>query len=309
LRWTLSREAFSALAEPLLKRIRQPIERALRDSQIRPEELSHVVLAGGATRMPAVRRLIARLFQQVPIQRINPEEVVARGAAVQAGLKMRDKTLEEIVLTDVAPFTLGVEVARREGPARIVHDLFLPVIERNTVIPASRTKILSTLEDRQRSIAVRIYQGESRRAKDNILLGEFAVRVPPAPAGRQQAEVRFTYDVNGLLEVEATVLSTGLRHRIVIEGNPGQLTPDEIERRLAALAHLKISPRDQAENVAALARAERMFEELLGEKREAVGEWIAGFLAALETEDPKSVAHARALLLQRLDRIEPENIF
>jgi molecular chaperone HscC len=121
--------------------------------------------------------------------------------------------------------------------------------------------------------------------------------------------VRFTYDVNGLLEVEATVLGTGLHHRIVIEGNPGQLTPEEIERRLAALAHLKISPRDQAENVAALARAERMFEELLGERREAVGEWIASFLAALDSEDPKAVAHARALLLQRLDRIEPENIF
>jgi molecular chaperone HscC len=309
LNWTLSREEFAALAEPLLARIRRPIERALRDSQIRPEELSHVVLAGGATRMPAVRRLIARLFQQMPIQRINPEEVVARGAAVQAGLKMRDKTLEEIVLTDVAPFTLGVEVSRREGPARIVHDLFLPVIERNTVIPASRAKILATLEDRQKSIAVRVYQGESRRAKDNVLLGAFSVPVPPAPAGQQRAEVRFTYDVNGLLEVEAMVLGTGLRRRIVIEGNPGQLTPEEIERRLAALAHLKVSPRDQAENVAALARAERMFEELLGERREAVGEWIAAFLAALESEDPKAIAQARALLLQRLDRIEPENIF
>lgn len=309
LHWTLSRDEFATLAEPLFKRIRQPLERALRDAQIHPEELTHVVLAGGATRMPPFRRLMARLFHQLPIQHINPDEVVARGAAVQAGLKMRDASLEEVVLTDVAPFTLGVEVAQRDGPERVIRDLFMPIIERNTVIPASRAKVLSTLEDRQKSIAVRIYQGESRRAKDNILLGQFSVRVPSALAGQQKVQIRFTYDVNGLLEVESTVLSTGVSHRVVIEGNPGLLTPAEIEQRLAALAHLKVSPRDQAENVAALARAERLFEELLGNKREAVGEWIARFLAALESDDPKAVAHARALLLQRIEQLEPESLF
>lgn len=307
--WTLTRDEFGVLAEPLFKRIRQPIERALRDAQIHPEELSVVVLAGGATRMPAFRRLITRLFRHLPLQQIDPDEVVARGAAVQAGLKMRDATLEERVLTDVAPFTLGVEVAHREADERIVRELFLPVIERNTVIPASRAKVLSTLEDRQRSIALRVYQGEARRAKDNILLGQLAVRVPPAPAGQQAIEVRFTYDVNGLLEVEAVVLSTGARHRLVIEGNPGVLSPREIEQRLAGLAHLKVSSRDQAENVAALARAERLFEELLGDKRAAVGEWIARFLSALETNDPKTVAHARALLLQRIEAAEPGSLF
>ena len=309
LEWTLLRDEFGELAEPLFRRIRQPIERALRDAQIHPDEITHVVLAGGATRMPAFRRLIARLFHQLPVSHINPDEVVARGAAVQAGLKMRDATLEERVLTDVAPFTLGVEVSRRDGAERIVGDLFMPIIERNTVIPASRSKVLTTLHDRQKSIAVRVYQGESRRARDNILLGEFAVRVPSAPAGRQSAEIRFTYDVNGLLEVEATVLSTGAHHRVVIEGNPGLLTPAEIEQKLAALAHLKVSPRDQAENVAALARAERLFEELLGERREAVGEWIARFLGALESDDPKTVGHARALLLQRIDQLEPDRLF
>jgi molecular chaperone HscC len=222
---------------------------------------------------------------------------------------MRDAALEERVLTDVAPFTLGVEVAYREGHERVIRQLFLPIIERNTVIPASRAKIVSTLEDRQRSIGLRVYQGESRRARDNILLGELAVRVPPAPAGQQAVEVRFTYDVNGLLEVEAVVLSTGARHSLVIEGNPGLLSPIEIQERLAALAHLKVSPRDQAENVAALARAERLYEELLGDKRAAVGEWITRFTAALESDDPKIVAHARAMLLQRLERLEPESLF
>jgi molecular chaperone HscC len=309
LSWTLTRDEFNVLAEPLFKRIRQPIERALRDAQIHPEELSVVVLAGGATRMPAFRRLITRLFRHLPMQQINPDEVVARGAAVQAGLKMHDATLEERVLTDVAPFTLGVEVAHRGSDERVVRELFLPVIERNTVIPASRVKVLTTLDDRQRSIALRIYQGEAPRAKDNILLGQLSVRVPLAPAGLQSVEVRFTYDVNGLLEVEAVVLSTGARHCLVIEGNPGLLSPTEIEQRLASLALLKVSPRDQAENVAALARAERLFEELLGAKREAVGEWLAEFLSALETNDPKTVAHARALLLHRIEAAEPGSLF
>ena len=136
LTWTVSRERFTALCEPLYKRIRQPIERALRDARIHPGELSAVVLAGGATRMPALRRMITLLFRHMPRQHLDPDQVVALGAAVHAGLMMRDAALDERVLTDVAPFTLGVEVAdRQEG--HVVRDLFLPIIERNTVIPAS----------------------------------------------------------------------------------------------------------------------------------------------------------------------------
>ncbi|HZT88336.1 MAG TPA: molecular chaperone HscC [Stellaceae bacterium] len=310
LTWTLSRDEFAELSEPLLKRIRQPIERALRDAQIHPEELSHVVLAGGATRMPVFRRTIARLFRRLPAQTINPEEVVALGAAAQAGLKMQDAALNEVVLTDVAPFTLGVEVCET-GPhgQRLVNDLFLPIIERNTVIPASRSKVLHTIDDNQQNLLIRVFQGESRRVSDNIELGKLTVRVPRAAAGKEAVECRFTYDINGILEVEATVISTGAYHRLVIEGNPGVLTQAEIEKRLAALAHLKIKPRDEAENIAIQARAERLYEELLGAKREAVGRWIAEFLRALEADDPKEAARARALLTQRLDQIDVEPIF
>jgi molecular chaperone HscC len=310
LSWSITRDEFAELSEPLLKRIRQPIERALRDAQIHPEELSHVVLAGGATRMPVFRRTIARLFRRLPAQTINPDEVVALGAAVQAGLKMRDAALNEVVLTDVAPFTLGVEVCE-SGPRglRLVNDLFLPIIERNTVIPASRSKILNTIDDNQQNLLIRVFQGESRRVKDNIELGKLTVRVPRAPAGKEAVECRFTYDVNGILEVEATVLSTGAHHRLVIEGNPGVLSPAEIEKRLAALAHLKVKPRDQAENVAVQARAERLYEELLGSKREMVGRWIAEFLRAIEDDDPKEATRARALLTQRLDQVDVEPIF
>ncbi len=309
LTWTISREQFNALCDPLYQRIRQPIERALRDARIHPGELAAVVLAGGATRMPALRRMISLLFRRMPTQHLDPDRVLAMGAAVQAGLAMRDAALSERVLTDVAPFTLGVEVASRQSGGHVVHNLFLPVIERNTVIPTSRATTLRTLEDRQGSIGLRVFQGESRRAADNILLGKLDVRVPAGPAGQQAVEVRFTYDTSGLLEVDATVASTGAHHHLVIEGNPGRLSPAEISERLAALAHLKISPREQAENVAALARAERLFEELLGSQRAAVGEWIGQFLGALDLGDPHQIAAGRALLLQRLDQVEPQSPF
>jgi molecular chaperone HscC len=303
----MTRDRFAELTEPLMQRIRQPIERALRDSQIHPDDLSHIVLAGGATRMPIFRRTIARLFRRLPAQQVSPDEVVACGAAVQAGLQMQDAALKEIVLTDVAPFTLGVQVVEGINRGqRLVHDLFLPIIERNTVIPASRSKRLVTLEDNQQSLVIRMFQGEARRVKDNIELGHLNVRVPRAAAGKEAVDCRFTYDVNGILEVEATVESTGAHHRLVIEGNPGVLTPAEIEKRLAALADLKIKPRDEAENVAALARAERLFEEMLGFRREKIGDWISEFLAALDSDDPKGAARARAVLMQRLDGIEPE---
>jgi molecular chaperone HscC len=304
--WTISRDTLERLAEPLLARLRAPIERALRDARIHPDELSHIVLAGGASRMPMFRRLIARLFRRLPIQNINPDEVVARGAAARAGLQMRDASLEEMVLTDVAPFTMGVEVSERAANGDRVAGFFLPLIERNTVIPASRSKSVTTTSDNQRSIQLSVYQGEARLVKDNILLGELTVRVPPAPAGEASVAVRFTYDTSGLLEVEATVASTNRTFSLVIEGNPGVLSPDEIKKRLTALAKLKTHPRDEAENVAIVARAQRLFEERLGDLREQIGDWLAAFIVELETQDPGRIAQARLLLAKKLESVDDE---
>jgi molecular chaperone HscC len=304
--WTLNRDTLEHLAQPLLARLRAPIERALRDARIHPDEISHIVLAGGASRMPMVRRLIARLFRRLPVQNINPDEVVARGAAVRAGLKMRDASLEEMVLTDVAPFTLGVEVSEPTANGDRIRGLFLPLIERNTVIPASRSKSLSTIENNQRIIALSVYQGEARLVKDNILLGELKVRVPPAPAGNASIDVRFTYDTSGLLEVEATVKGTGRAFSLVIEGNPGVLSSEEIQKRLAALAKLKVHPRDDTENVAVIARAQRLYEERLGNVREQIGKWLTEFLGTLEAQDSGKIPRMRAWLTAQLDSVDDE---
>jgi len=302
--WTLSRDTFERISEPLLVRLRAPIERALRDARMRPEALSQIVFAGGATRMPMFRRLIARLFQRLPVQHINPDEVVGRGAAVRAGMRMRDADLRESVLTEVSPFTLGIETSDDDAGGRRIYGLFSPIIERNTVIPASRSKVFSTIEDNQGVISVRVFQGEARFTKDNILLGACKVRVPPAPAGKESIDVRFSYDTSGLLEVEATVLSTKHRASLVIEGNAGVLSPAEIQKRLEALAKLKVHPREQAENTAMIARAERLYEERLGHVRDQVGKWLTEFLNRIEEQDPNAIERARAVLAERLDRID-----
>jgi molecular chaperone HscC len=304
LTWSLTRDTFEKISEPLLARLRAPIERALRDARVDPEALSQIVLAGGASRMPVFRRLIARLFQRLPVQSINPEEVVARGAAVRAGLAMRDASLDEVVLTDVAPFTLGTAVAERDGSGGYIEGFFLPVIERNTVIPTSRSKIISTIADNQTKVEVKIYQGESRMVQDNVLLGELKMRVPRAPAGRESREIRFTYDTSGLLEVEATVRSTGHKETVVIEGNPGVLSPQEIKQRLGKLSQLKVHPRDEAPNSAIVARAKRLYEERLGAARDEIGSWLAQFMGVLERQEPREIAPARERFAELLDSID-----
>lgn len=180
----LTRDTLSDIAQPLLARVRQPLERALRDARIRPGELSHVVLAGGATRMPMVRRLAGLLLGRPPMQHVNPDEVVGRGAAVQAGLKMRDQALKEVVLTDVAPYSLGIEVVSHLGRGRWAEGQYLPIIERNTVVPTSRSKIVAPVSDNQTRLLVEVYQGESRRTADNIRLGELEIPIPPGRPGR-----------------------------------------------------------------------------------------------------------------------------
>lgn len=304
--WTLGRDEFEVICEPLLLRLRGPIERALRDARVDPDSLSRIILAGGASQMPIFRRLIARLFRRLPIHLINPEEVVARGAAVRAGMIERGAGLEEMRMTDVAPFTLGIETSVRNSGRANDHSygIFLPIIERNTVIPASRSHVVTTIDDNQRAMVLKAFQGESRLVKDNVLLGELTLALPPGPAGRESVDVRFTYDSSGLLEVQATALSTGLVKKVLIEGNPGVMSSDEIERRLAELEKLKLHPREDAENRALVARAERLFEEHLGDARAAVGDALTTFTAALDRQNPDEIRMTRRRLLGLVDELD-----
>lgn len=296
-------QEFETMAAPLLARLREPVLRSLRDSEIPPDQLKEIVLVGGATRMPIVRRAVTKMFGRFPATTINPDEAVAIGAAIQAGLKARDAALGEVVLTDVCPYTLGVDTVDRLPNGTLRHGIFSPIIDRNTVIPASRMQTFSTIQDNQRNVLFHIYQGESRLVSDNIRLGEISVPVPPKRAGEVQIEVRFTYDINGLLEVDVRVLDSGEKRQLVIVDDE-HMSKDDIAARRDLLAALKVHPRDDQTNLAVMARASRCYEDSLGDRRDYVGRLIAQFEMALETQNPRTVESGRAALAAALDELE-----
>ncbi|MES2317251.1 MAG: molecular chaperone HscC [Pseudomonadota bacterium] len=300
----ISDELFAQLCEPLMQRLRTPVERALRDATIKVSELDSVVLAGGATRMPLVRKLASRMFGRFPQISIDPDEAVALGAAVQAGLKMRDCALDEVVMTDVAPYSLGIAIAREVGHESYEGGHYLPIIERNSAVPVSRVENITTINDYQKELTVRIYQGEARMVSDNIFLGTLNFPILSKKAGEVSADVRFTYDVSGVLEAEITVLPSQEKHKLVITENAGVMTPQEIETRLAELNELKIHPRDRIENRTVVAQADRLYEQLLGQKREYLAQHVAAFQAVLERQDLVETRRARESLQQVLRQLD-----
>ena len=300
---TVTADDFETWCEPLLARLREPVLRAFRDSGLRSEELSEILLVGGATRMPVVRKTVTKMFGRFPAHAVDADEAVAVGAAIQAGLKSRDAALKEVVLTDVCPYSLGIETGERGVGGAIRKGLFSPVLERGTVIPASRVKSFFTMSDGQRSIKVTIYQGESRSVADNIRLGELEAAVPAAPAGEGRIDVRFTYDINGLLEVETFEPVTLDRRELVIFDD-SEISPEALNQRRAALAALKVNPREDDANRGVLARAQRCFELLLGQERELAAQWLSEFEHVLDGQDPAAIAEASQALAERLDRLE-----
>ncbi|KTD86693.1 molecular chaperone HscC [Paenibacillus etheri] len=301
----VDRDDFEKIVNQLLVRLRHPIERAMRDAALLPEELDAIILIGGATRMPVIRSIIGKMFGRLPFTEINPDEAVVLGAAIQVALKERNQALSEVVLTDVNPYTLGIEMSKQVDRDRNYEDgYFSPIIERNMPIPISRVEEFCTIRDNQLRIRIYIYQGESRRVENNIKLGELAVEVPPAPAGEQSILVRFTYDINGILEVEVTTISTGIMKRLVITQNPGNLTDQQIEDRLKVLKDIKIHPRDRVANRLLLAKGERLYEEVLGDKRSEVEFVMHQFERVLATQDEKRIEEVASELKRKLDHLE-----
>lgn len=283
---------FESMSEALLERLRRPIRVALGDARVKADALTTVILAGGATRMPMVRREATRLFGRFPVVDIDPDEVVARGAAVQAGLLMRDAALADRVMTDVAPYSLGTTVRKRLADGQYIKGWFDPIIVRNTVVPTSRVSRYWVHSPTTKYMKVDVYQGEARLARDNILLGELKVPMPPGDATKYPVDVRFTYDVNGLLEIEAQVVGTDDVQRLVLQELDTDMPEAEVAVRLAALAAIKLHPRETMEHRALLARGERMVEESRGQTREELGKAVSSFELALDTQEPRGINKA-----------------
>lgn len=307
-RFELDRATLQRDIEPILTRLRAPVERAMSDARISVGNLDAVILAGGSTRLHAVRQLVTRMFGRFPETSLDPDQVVAHGAAVQAGLRMRDAALAERVMTDVCPYTLGIETSRQLPSGQLAAGFMTPVLERNTVIPASRSKSFSPVRDFQTTLAVNVFQGEARRVADNIALGGFELTLPSGKCSEVSADVRFTYDVNGLLEVEATPMrhgvNTGEPRRLVIQHAQERRTPEQIAVRLAELSALKIHPRDRQEARTLLARAERLHGQTLGAVREHIAQVVTAYEFALEGQEESVIGQARSQLQACLSEVE-----
>lgn len=259
-RITINREEYVKQCEPLMQRIIHPIETALRDAGLKPTELDDVILVGGATRMQFFKGLIAKLFRRLPSANLDPDLVVAMGAAIQAGLKAKDAALNDVVLTDVCPYTLGTGVINEADFDGTQGEIFSPIIERNMIIPVSRLKSYYTAGNNQTKMSIPVYQGESRLVKNNILLGELEVSIPLNKRGKEGCRVRFSYDTNGILEVDVEVISTGVKAHTLIKNTSGHLTEEQIQTSRERLAKLKFHPRDDEANKVLILRAERLYE-------------------------------------------------
>ncbi|ENN3959182.1 molecular chaperone HscC [Salmonella enterica subsp. enterica serovar Typhimurium] len=292
-------DELEALWLPLLNRLRTPIEQALRDSRLKPEQIDSLVLVGGASQMPLVQRIAVRLFGKLPYQSYDPSTIVALGAATQAACRLRHEDVEEVILTDICPYSLGVEVNRQGVPG-----IFSPIIERNTTVPVSKVETYSTMHPEQDSICVRVYQGESHKVKNNILIDSFDVMLKPN--GHIQAiDIRFSYDINGLLEVDV-LLEDGKSESRIISHNATSLTTQQIDASRERLLALKIYPRDMLINRTFKAQLEEQWSRALGDEREMLGEIITDFDAALLSNDMQRVDDVRRRACEYLGIDEPK---
>ena len=294
----LTHEWLIRKSSALFQRMLAPVRKVFLDAGLSASELDELVMVGGSSRMPAVRRYIARALGREPAAGAEPDTAIAAGAGICAGMKARVGELRELVLTDVCPFTLGIAILNHAEQNR---DLMSPIIERNSVLPTSKEGIYYTTHDGQRTIEVKVYQGEQRYCLDNTYLGCLEIAVPPAPRGQQSIRVRFTYDINGLLEVEVAG-KDGQQARLVLQGSG--MSQEEVERRLKELSALKLHPREQELPRSLIARGQRLYAMTVGSMRDQVAQVLDWFQGELATQENIRVAKACRRADAFFDKVE-----
>jgi molecular chaperone DnaK len=294
---TISRSKFEELVDPLVERCRKPVMQALQDAKLQPGQIDEVVLVGGSTRVPKVQALVKGIFQKDPHKGVNPDEVVAVGAAIQASVLAGER--KDVLLLDVTPLTLGIETE---------HGIMTPLVEKNTTVPTEKKQTFSTAADNQTGVTVRVFQGERKMASDNRLLGEFDLSgIPPAPRGVPKIEVKFDIDANGILNVSAKDLGTGKEANVKIQQSSG-LSKDEIEKmRRDAESHAQedkerfelATLRNQADNMCY--QLEKMMKEHADKLTDADREPLT---KAIETTREKAKGTDAAAMKSAIEQLE-----
>ena len=282
----------------LLMRIRGVVAKALKDCRIHSRDISKVIMVGGSSKMPLIQSYVRHLFHKKPAADSNCDEEVALGLGLFCGIKERKEEIRNYILADICPFSLGTEVYNESDPE---NSLMSTIIARNSVLPCSREQTYTTVRDMQKECEYKILQGEQVYAKDNVSLGSFKIPLTPLPQGEEEIRVRYSYDINGILMVDATVKSTGKVYSNVMSGG---MSEKELEERMKALALLKADPFEIPENQRMIVKLKSVYEEASPGQKDVVQQLLLMFTGAIAAQSPAGIEHAKKMIGQLLPQLE-----